>query len=68
MDKPEFEFTPVEEVETAEEARDIAVAWQHDFSERSSSWADCANAGGYFEQLAQKFPELREEYQENGIL
>lgn len=59
---------PIEQVTTAEEARSIAVEWQHAFADANHSWASLANDGDYFELLAQKFPELRDEFKENGIL
>ena len=62
-----FELTPVEEVKSREEARDIAIAWQHATSEQSMSYGELADFQGYFETLANKF-DLTEEFRENGIL
>ena len=59
---------PVEEVATADEARQIAVDWQASQSEQSMSWGEVAEWEGYFKQLADKFPELADEFAENGIV
>lgn len=67
MPKP-FEPKPVEAVQSASEARDIAVEWQHWQSEQSMSWGEVADWEGYFEQLAGKFPELKDEFKENAII
>lgn len=62
---------PIKEVKTAEEAREIAIDWQmqgqNGLGERVF-WSDLAEAGSYFEALAKKFPELEEEFKENGII
>lgn len=62
----QFTLKPLDEVASAEEARDIAVAWQHWQSEQSLSWGEIADYQAYFEQLGQRF-DLTEEFQENGI-
>ena len=58
----------VEEVTTAEQARDLAVEWQHWQSEQSMTWGETGIWQDYFEQLAEKFPELAEEFRENAII
>lgn len=63
-----FKTTPVEDIETQEEARDIAIEWQHWVSEQNLSWGEFADFGDYFESLVKKFPELAEEFKENGII
>jgi len=57
---------PVQEVEDAEEAQSIAIAWQHWASEQSMSWGEVADWGAYFTALAERF-HLEEEFKENGI-
>jgi hypothetical protein len=59
---------PVEEVATAGEARQIAVDWQSAQSAESMSWREVAEWDSYFKQLADKFPELADEFAENGIV
>jgi hypothetical protein len=59
--------TPVEKIESAEEARDIAIEWQHWASEQSMSWGELADWQGYFVELAERFG-LTEEFTENGII
>jgi hypothetical protein len=59
---------PVEGIQTAEEARQIAVDWQVWQSEQSMSWGEVAEWEQYFQQLVGKFPELADEFAENGIL
>lgn len=64
----EVNIPPVEVIKHADTARGIAQDWQANFADQDYSYEDLANWGDYFEQLAQKFPELREEFQENGII
>ena len=59
---------PIETIETAAEARDIAIEWQHWQSEQNLSWLETSQWGEYFEQIASKFPELKDELSENGII
>ena len=53
---------------TIEQARDIAIEWQRGFEDHNYSWGELAWWSDYFEALAEKFPELRDEFEENGIL
>lgn len=53
-------------ITTAAEARDAAIEWQA--SQAPMSWGEIADAQAYFEQLADRFPELRDEFEENGII
>lgn len=54
--------------QTAAEARDAAIEWQHWMSEQSLSYGELAEWSAYFENIAARFPELRDEFQENGII
>ncbi len=63
----EFTLKPVAEVQTADDARDIAVEWQSWQSERSVSWSDLVHYSDHFQKLAEKF-NLTEEFLENGII
>lgn len=56
-----------EAIETAQEARDKAIEWQHWASEQAMSWGEVAGWSLYFTALKQQFPELAEEFEENGI-
>ena len=56
------------EVATAEQAREIAIEWQHRSAERDHSWSEVIDDANWFEALAQKFPELSDEFAENGII
>lgn len=60
-------FVPVENVITAEQARDIAIGWSHWAVEQSLSYDELATWGDYFGALAIKFPTLSGEFNENGI-
>lgn len=57
-----------EEVTSADQARDIAICWQQQSSEESPTWGELAEWGTFFEALAEKFPELRGEFEENAII
>lgn len=58
---------PVEEIQSRDEAREIAIDWQHTQSNQAMSYGELAEAQAYFDKLAEKF-DLLEEFQENGIL
>ena len=58
---------PVKTVATADEARQLAIDWQHWQSKQSLSWGECIEWGSYFEKLASKF-KLTSEFKENGII
>jgi len=53
---------------TADDARHFAIEWQGCASEQDLSYGELAKWYEYFEMLATKWPELREEFVENGIL
>lgn len=55
-------------INTAAEARAHAQEWQHWASTQSLSYQELADWQDHFVGLAQRFPELREEYEENGII
>lgn len=50
-----------------EAAREKAIAWQHEASQRSMSYAELYEAGAYFEKLGKRYG-LTEEFRENGII
>lgn len=56
------------DVKTAEDARELAIQWQSWISEQDMSMSEFAEWGSYFEGLAERFPELREEFKENAII
>jgi hypothetical protein len=60
-------FPKIATVGTADEARDIAISHSHR-NAVAESYSDLFDYGTYFEALAGKFPELREEFIENGII
>lgn len=51
---------------TAEEARQEAIEWSH--IDEDLSWLEVANKCAYFAELAERFPELADEFRENGII
>lgn len=61
----EFEYYPCA---SAEEARALAIDWQNYASENSLYMSELAEAGAYFAKLAEQFPELKEEFEENAII
>ena len=52
--------------ERKENAREIAIDWQIEESERSLSYGELAEAGEYFYKLGKRYGLLRE-FRENGI-
>lgn len=61
-----MDMKPIAEIATREEARDIAVQWQHWQAEQSMSMGELLEWQCYFEQLAEKF-DLMDEFKENAI-
>ena len=64
----EIYIPKVSEITQADTARAIAQDWQANFENQNYSYADLANWGAYFNELSEKFPELTEEFKENGII
>lgn len=60
--------TIIERSKTADEARQHAIDWQSDAAEWDFSYGELADAAAVFTALADKFPELRDEFVENGII
>lgn len=58
----------IDKVTTIAQARNIAIDWQNWASKQSLSFSELANWQAYFRSLARKYPELREEFEENAIL
>lgn len=58
----------VAKAKSADEARDLAIEWQQWQSEQSLSYGELAEWQGVFTELADRFPELAEEFAENGII
>jgi hypothetical protein len=54
-------------VQSAEEARELAIDWQNWQSDQALSIGDLAEFASYFEELAAKF-DLADEFRENGII
>jgi len=54
-------------VKTKEEARQIAIDWQHKQSKQSISYMELSQWQKYFIRLAKKF-NLTDEFKENGII
>lgn len=60
-------FLHLDKIESAEEARDLAINWQHTYSQERVSYAELLDWQHYFVELAMKF-DLTEEFSENGII
>ena len=58
----------VKEIKTLEEARMFAIDWQSWISKRNRSYFELAEWSEVFMQLVDRFPELKEEFEENGII
>jgi hypothetical protein len=56
------------EIHSADEARDKAIEWQHWMSTQSLSYGEMADWNAYFTKLAERFPELQDEFKENAII
>jgi len=56
------------EIQTEDEARQYAIEWQQWAGEQSLSYGELAEWQAVFQDLADRFPKLSEEFNENGIL
>lgn len=54
--------------QSASEARQFAIDWQSWVSGQALSYSELNNWFIVFDALAVKFPELKEDFKENGIL
>ena len=63
-----MELPNIAEVKTADEAIELAKNWQVYASEAVLYYSEIADGCAYFEELANKFPELVDEFKENGII
>lgn len=62
-----FALPLISNIETSEQAQNLAIAWQYWFGEHSISYAELAEYQDYFTRLAKKY-DLTEEFKENGII
>lgn len=58
----------VQLAQSADEARQYAIDWQNWVSDQNLSYGELAEWQTVFEGLVNKWPELREEFEENGII
>lgn len=58
----------VADVTSVDMARGQAIGWQDWQSEQALSMSEVADWQGYFEAVAAKFPELKDEFKENAII
>ena len=56
-----------EDVKTADEARELAIDWQHETSDTDLYMSEVMEYADYFSVLANKF-NLTDEFRENGII
>lgn len=68
MKKSIYVLMPVADVATADEAEAIAINWQDWQSEQALSIGELSYFNEYFRLLADKFPELTDEFEENAII
>lgn len=64
----EFDLPKSIKVKSADEARDLALDWQAWQSDQNLSYGEAVYYQNYFEALTEKFPELDDEFRENGII
>lgn len=56
------------EITTADEATDFAIEWQQRFGEAPMFYSELYEWQQFFEALVVRFPELADEFRENGII
>lgn len=65
--RPVMTIPPVEQITTEEEARDLAIEWQHSQNDESMSYDEIHSWQSFFGRQVDRFPNLAEEFTENGI-
>ena len=55
-------------IKSSDEARQLAIDWQTWASEQSLSYSELAEWSDLFSVLTYRFPELTDEFKENGII
>lgn len=58
----------ISSINTAEEARDFVQVWQYNFDMHNYSYEELVEWQSFFEELVERFPELYNEFKENGII
>ena len=53
---------------TAAEAEDQAITWSHWMNDQDLSMGEMIDWQSYFEGLAERFPELADEFRENAVI
>jgi hypothetical protein len=61
-------MSPNKIITAAEEARQYAIEWSGWIQEQDLSYSEYLIWALYFEAIALKFPELADEFKENGII
>lgn len=56
------------EINTADEATDFAIEWQQRCGETPTFYSELYCWQQFFEALVVRFPELADEFRENGII
>ena len=56
------------DVNSAEEAQDLAIEWSHLAGEQDMSMSELVEWQDCFETLAERFPERADEFRENAII
>lgn len=64
MKVPKYQEYP----KTEEEARQLAIDWQNWQSDKSLSMGIIAEWGAFFKEMANRFPDLKDEFVENAII
>lgn len=58
---------PIADITSADEARDIAIEYSNT-PRYFMGYGDLIEDQSYFEAIVEKFPELRDEFEENAII
>jgi hypothetical protein len=62
-----MKLSTIDPVTTKDQARQLAIDWQHQASEESLSYAELSAWARFFEKLGKRFGLIRE-FKENGII
>jgi len=63
-----FDDLNADDVSSEDEATQLAIEWQNSWGGEDLSWGEWSDQASFFEELVDKFPSLREEWEENGIV
>jgi hypothetical protein len=68
MARIEFTIPPIDKIKSVDAARQLAIDYQMYAGENSLAYGELVYYQNRFEEIAERWPELKEEFTENAII